>query len=173
LAARTPHLETDRLTITPIGPEVAAEMVDVLADPGMYMFIGGDPPTIAQLEARYRSWAVGPARPGETWHNWVIRLGDDGQAIGHLQATVTGDGREADIAWIIGTPWQDRGFASEAAEALVAWLEAGGATSITAHVHPGHAASSRVAANAGLEQTTEMEGGEVVWRRTAKVGSSR
>jgi RimJ/RimL family protein N-acetyltransferase len=154
--------------MTPIGPEVAAEMVDVLADPGLYIFIGGDPPALAELEARYLTWAAGPSTPGETWHNWVIRLTDEGQAIGHLQATVIDNGRVADIAWVIGTPWQGRGFASEAAKALVAWLEAAGTTSITAHVHPGHAASGRVAANAGLTMTDAVVDGEIVWRRTAE-----
>ena len=163
----TPRLETDRLTLEPLGPEVAPEMVAVLADASLYTFIGGGPPTVDELAARYRGWARGAPRRDDAWHNWVVRLADDGQAIGHVQATVIDDGREADIAWVIGTRWQGRGYASEAAQALVEWLEAGGTTTITAHVHPGHAASARVAANAGLERTTDVENGEIVWRRTA------
>lgn len=99
-----------------------------------------------------------------------MRLAGDGQAIGHLQATVVDDGREADIAWLIGTPWQGRGYAGEAARAIVDWLEANGVKTVAAHVHPGHAASARVAANAGLARTTDVENGEIVWRRAAKVG---
>lgn len=168
-AARSPRLETDRLTLAPLGPGDAPEMVSVLSDPSVYTFIGGQPPILDELEARYRGWAAGPSRPGEAWHNWVVRLAGDGQAIGHVQATVIDHGRDADIAWVIGTRWQGRRYASEAARALVDWLEATGATTITALVHPGHAASARVAANAGLERTTEVEAGEIVWRRTAKV----
>jgi len=46
---------------------------------------------------------------------------------------------------VIGLPWQGFGFASEAAQALVRWLEGRGIRTITAHVHPDHHASSSVA----------------------------
>ena len=85
-------------------------------------------------------------------------------AIGYVQATVTAAGGVADVAWVIGVPWQGRGFASEAAAALVAWLRAEGVRVVTAHVHPEHAASAAVAARAGLVPTDEIEDGERVWR---------
>jgi RimJ/RimL family protein N-acetyltransferase len=161
----TSRIATDRLELVPLALDDAAEMVGVLADPNLYAFIGGAPPTLAELERQFPKWAHGSPRSGEDWHNWVIRLRDDGTAIGHLQATVVGDGRQADVAWLIGTPWQGRGYASEAARAMTAWLEATGVPTITAHIEAGHEASGRVAAAAGLEPTSVIEGGEVVWRR--------
>lgn len=143
-------------------------MAEVLADPDLYAFIGGAPPPLDELAKRYRAWTAGSPREGEAWHNWVIRLGGDGSAIGHLQATVVDHGSAADIAWVVGTPWQGRGYATEAALALVDWLESTGVTRITAHVHPGNVASGRVAANAGLGPTDEVVDGEVVWRRTGR-----
>ena len=140
-------------------------MLDVLADPALYGFIGGAPPTLEELEARFSRWAQGSPRPGEVWHNWVVRLDADGVAIGHAQATVTGAGHEADVAWLIGTAWQGQGYASEAARAVVRWLESRGLRRITARVHPAHVASGRVAASAGLAPTDELQDGEVVWRR--------
>lgn len=161
----TPAIETTRLTLLPIRPEDANEMVGVLADSSLFAFIGGAPHPLAELEALYRRWVRGSQRSGETWHNWVIRLGTDGSAIGHLQATVLDDDRSADIAWMIGTGWQGRGYATEAARALVGWLEANGIETITAHVHPDNVASARVAERAGLAATDEIEDDEVVWRR--------
>jgi RimJ/RimL family protein N-acetyltransferase len=161
----TPRIDTDRLALMPVSPEDATEMVGVLADPSLYAFIGGAPHPLVELEARYRRWVAGSPRSGESWHNWVIRLGDGGDAIGHLQATVLDDERTADIAWILGTAWQGRGYATEAARGLVDWLEANGVETITAHVHPGNVASARVAERAGLSSTNEVEDGEVVWRR--------
>jgi RimJ/RimL family protein N-acetyltransferase len=114
---------------------------------------------------RYRAWVEGSPRADESWLNWVVRLGAGGPAIGHLQATVVDEGRIADIAWLIGTASQGRGYASEAARALVRWLERSGVAEITAHIPADHAASGRVAAAAGLGPTAEVEGGEVVWRR--------
>ena len=102
----------------------------------------------------------------------MVRLRERGEAIGHVQATVTegGDGghdRSADVAWLIGTAWQGLGYAAEAARWLVRWLESRDVRTITAHVHPAHEASGRVAAAAGLAPTGRIENGEVVWRREA------
>jgi RimJ/RimL family protein N-acetyltransferase len=161
----TPAFETTRLLLLPLQPEDAAEMAAVLADPALYTFIGGSPPAADELETRYRAWQVGAPRASEAWHNWVIRLLDGGAAIGHLQATVIGaSGGTADIAWVVGTPWQGRGYATEAAVALVDWLESSGVGAITAHIHPENAGSGRVAAKAGLEATEEVVDGEVIWR---------
>jgi RimJ/RimL family protein N-acetyltransferase len=163
----TPTIETTRLKLLPVRPEDATEMVGVLADPSLYRFIGGAPHPLPELEALYRRWVRGAPRSGETWHNWVIRRGEGGEAIGHLQATVLSDDRSADIAWMVGTAWQRHGYATEAARALVGWLEANGIETITAHVHPDNVASSRVAERAGLAVTDEIEDGEVLWRRAA------
>ena len=157
-------ITTDRLELAPLEPRHAAEMVDVLADPVLYAFTGGDPPDLADLEARYRTWAEGSPRASESWLNWVVRLRNGGAAIGHLQATVVEDGQAADVAWLIGTEWQGKGYASEAARALVRWLEGRGVGEVTAHIHEDHDASGRVATAAGLTPTAEVQGGEVVWR---------
>lgn len=161
----TPRIRTERLELVALSRGHAGAMVRVLADPGLYRFTGGSPPSLPELDARYRAWAGGSPRPEEAWHNWVVLLAGSGEAIGHVQATVLDAGRRADIAWTIGTPWQGRGFASEAARGLVAWLEASGVATVTAHVHPEHVASSRVATRAGLRATAELEDDEVVWRR--------
>ena len=59
------------------------------------------------------------------------------------------------------------GYAAEAAAAVVGWLAGGGVRTIEAHIHPDHHASGRVAARAGLEPSTDVVDGEVVWRRPA------
>jgi RimJ/RimL family protein N-acetyltransferase len=61
-------------------------------------------------------------------------------------------------------PWQRRGYATEAARALVAGLVEAGVGEIVAHVHPDHLASAGVAAAAGLVATDEEVDGERVWR---------
>ena len=80
-----------------------------------------------------------------------------------MQATVSADLREAEVAWVVGTPWQGHGYAAEAAVALVAWLREQGVGRIVAHVEPQHVASERVAARAGLRPTDELHDGERVW----------
>ncbi|TDD26774.1 N-acetyltransferase [Kribbella turkmenica] len=143
----------------PLRVEYAAEMAGVLADPDLYTFTGGEPPTVEVLENRYRRQLEGPGNPDEHWLNWVIQY--DGRLVGYVQSTVTG--RTAEIAWVIGTDWQGRGFAKEAARGLVAWLDGQGVERIIAHVHPDHAASAAVTAAAGLTRTDQLDDGEYLW----------
>ena len=72
----------------------------------------------------------------------------------------------AEIAWVVGTPWQRQGIATEAAQALIAWLGQRGVQPVIAHIHPGHRASAAVAAAAGLTPTDESQDGEIRWHLT-------
>jgi RimJ/RimL family protein N-acetyltransferase len=140
-------------------------MVAVLGDQELYTFIGGEPPTLDDLRIRYGRLAVGRSADGaEEWHNWTVRHRSDGIAVGTVQATIVVHRDVADIAWVIGRPWQGQGYAAEAAQALVRWLHDRGLGTITAHVHPEHHASAGVARRAGLSATAEIDEGERVWR---------
>jgi RimJ/RimL family protein N-acetyltransferase len=152
-------LHTARLAMLPLRVEYAGEMAKVLADPNLYTFIGGEPPTLEGLENRYRRQLAGPGRDDEHWLNWVLQYDD--QLIGYVQATVTGS--TAEIAWVIGTGWQGRGYAKEAALGLVTWLDEQGVERIIAHVHPDHAASAAVTKAAGLSRTDQLDDGEYLW----------
>jgi RimJ/RimL family protein N-acetyltransferase len=85
--------------------------------------------------------------------NWVVHLRVDDQAIGMLQAIFADGGHAAEIAWVIGVPWQGQRLATEATRAVVAWLDARGVQTITAWIRPDHHASAAVALRAGLTST--------------------
>lgn len=151
------------LVLEPLAVEHAGELVHVLGDPALHTFVGGAPLSLEELRGRYERLVVGHSADGsEEWFNWVVR-GPGGAAVGTVQATVTDGGTKAEIAWVIGTPWQGRGYASEAARALVGWLTAGGVVDVAAHVHPEHAASEAVARRAGLSPTGTFHDGERRW----------
>jgi RimJ/RimL family protein N-acetyltransferase len=162
-------ITTDRLVLTPLRQADADAMAAVLDDEQLHEFIGGHPAGYADLHRRYGRLAAGSGDPDQIWLNWIVRLGVDQQPIGTAQATVTrlGDGWAAAIAWVIGVPWQARGFATEAAQALIGWLQGQGTNVVTANIHPDHHASAKVAARAGLTATTEEIDGERVWRTAA------
>ncbi|HKF84838.1 MAG TPA: GNAT family N-acetyltransferase [Candidatus Limnocylindrales bacterium] len=156
-------IATARLWLDPLRVEDAAEMVEVLGAPSLYTFTGGAPPTLDGLRERYAAQVAGRSDDGtEAWRNWVVREDAGGPATGFVQATVRGD--SADVAWLIGEPWQGRGYASEAAQAMIAWLAANGVRTVTAHIHPEHEASAGVADRVGLKPTLTIEDGERVWR---------
>jgi RimJ/RimL family protein N-acetyltransferase len=141
-------------------------MAGVLADRRLHEFIGGEPDTVAGLRERYAKLVAGSPDPEELWLNWIVRRRSDAQAVGTVQATLTRRNGEptAGVAWVIGADWQNKGFASEAARALVDWLRGRGAVDVVAHIHPDHQASAVVATRAGLRPTDEQADGERVWR---------
>ncbi|MGW2225890.1 GNAT family N-acetyltransferase [Streptomyces formicae] len=168
-------IRTARLDLVPLRVEHADEMAAVLADPALHTFIGGAPDGVTALRARYGRMLAGSPDPAVSWLNWVVRLrtGQLPCLVGTVQATITpgadGDGPTAEVAWVIGTPWQGRGFASEAACGLVDWLTTQRAVrTLVAHVHPDHEASAAVARAARLTATDVVQDGEIRWeRRTA------
>ena len=140
-------------------------MVTVLADPELYRFTGDSPPSLEVLEHRYRAQVIGPPakRGGLAQLDPQTRRIED--AIGFVQATVIGD--SAELAWVVGLAWQGQGYATEGAQAMRDWLAAMGTTQFTAHIHPDHVASGKVATAIGLRRTNEMDSdGEVIWVAT-------
>jgi RimJ/RimL family protein N-acetyltransferase len=159
----TPALRGGRVVLEPLRVGHAVEMVDVLSDAGTYEFTGGSPPGRDELERRYARQVAGSGDPDETWHTWVVRLGDDGPAVGYVQATVGPDDGVAELAWVVGPPWQGRGIAREAAGLVLEHVRGLGVRRVLAHVHPEHTASQRVAAALGLHPTAQQVDGEVEW----------
>lgn len=156
------HIETDRLSLTPLTVEDATEMASVLADPCLHEFTGGAPETAEQLTARYRRWVAGPSKPGQIWLNLIVRDRASRSAIGYVQATV--NPRSTDIAWVIGKPWQRKGYATEAARAMVEHLaRVLHVQTLRALILPSHTASQVVASRLGLTCTDEVVDGEQVW----------
>ena len=75
---------------------------------------------------------------------------------------MTGD--TVDVAWLIGVPWKRRRIAGEAASAVCDWLSTRGVRRLTAHIHPDHVASARVARRLAMVATGVLEtDGEQIW----------
>jgi RimJ/RimL family protein N-acetyltransferase len=156
-------ISTSRLNLIPLEREHAENLFSVLSDATLYEYTGGVPPaSVAELRTRYARLEARHSPDGaELWLNWALSEAASGTSVGWFQATVTA--RYADLAWVVGTSWQRRGYATEAAQALIVWLRRAGVKVVRARVHPRHVASQRVAANIGLLRTAETIDGEDVW----------
>ena len=180
-------VETARLDLRGIRVADAPEVARVLGDPALHTFTGGAPDRVEELRARWARWAKGSPEPGVTWLNRVVWLRAEGLAVGTVQATVLpapaplpgrasgagfapGHGEVAEVAWVVGTAWQGRGIAREAARGWVAWLRARGVGEVRAFIHPGHGTSAAVARSAGLRPTAESRDGEVCWSTRGSSG---
>jgi len=149
------------MRLDPLQVADAAEMVDVLSAPELYEFIGGRPPTLGELTEQYRRQVVGRSVDGrEEWLNWIVRV--DGTAVGYVQATVH-CGDRAVVAWVVGAPWQGRGYATAAACELLGLLRARGVRRIEAYIVPGHVGSERVASRIGMTPTGHLSEDEQMW----------
>ena len=155
--------------LTPLRVDDAESMVEVLADPQLYTFTGGEAPSLEGLRRRYRSQVRGGPTDGSAyWLNWIVRLRDD-TAVGFVQATAHYDGISyiADLAWVIGTPWQRKGMATAAAVLMKDWLADHGVPRFCASIHPRHESSRKVAASLGLRRSEQLtDEGEEVWNMT-------
>jgi RimJ/RimL family protein N-acetyltransferase len=160
---------TGRLDLLPLLVEHAEEMAAVLSDPDLHTFTGGAPATPEALRSRYQRLVAGSPAPAVSWCNWVIRLRDEACLVGTVQATIgpSAPGPVAEIAWVVGTPWQGRGIATEAARGLVGWLGQQPVHTVIAHIHPEHHGSAAVATAAGLTPTGEWHDGEIRWHLTS------
>jgi RimJ/RimL family protein N-acetyltransferase len=109
------------------------------------------------------------------WGPYLMVLRETGEAVGSAGFTGKpgGDGIVT-LGYSIYSEFQRRGIASEAATALVAWAVAQpGVRSVRATIPPGHSASQRVAAHAGLRRTSLVEhdpdeGSVEVWERISE-----
>jgi RimJ/RimL family protein N-acetyltransferase len=159
------RISTERLELVPLEREHTENLFSVLSDATLYEYTGDVPPaSVAELRARYARLEARRSPDGaELWLNWVLSENATGMSIGWVQATVTA--RYTDVAWVVGTLWQRRGYATEATRALIVWLRSAGVKVVRARIHPMHTASQRVAANVGLLRTLETIDGEDVWVR--------
>ncbi len=160
------QIHTSRLRLEPLRIQDAEEAAARFDDPRLHEFIGGEPATVDELRARYARQVVGhSADAGEGWLNWIVRRDDTGELVGTVQATLrqTGAHVDAEVAWVVASPYQGQGIASEASSAMVEWLRDQGVNRIVALVHPDHSASSKVARSLGLIPTDDVVDGEIRW----------
>jgi RimJ/RimL family protein N-acetyltransferase len=160
------RIDTRRLILEPLQVAHAEEMVFVLGDAALYEYTGGAPPTLGESRARYARQVSGRS-PDRTqgWLNWIVRERERLSAVGTVQTNLVReeDDMVAEVAWVIGVPHQRRGYAIEAAKAMVAWLGRHEVIVVAARINPRHAASIAVAIRLGLTATCANLDGETRW----------
>ena len=158
-------LATDRLVLAPMSVSDAAELHALLWSPDARTGTDDGPAaSLRDVRARIRRWERRRSPDGsEIWLNWTLRLKDDQTAVGRMQATVTD--RWADVAWVIGQPFRNQGYATEAGRCIAVWLlDFFSVDEVRATIHPDNTASRRVATNVGLRRGGERTSdGDEVW----------
>lgn len=158
--------------IRPLRVEDATAMVSVLSSADLYTHIGGTPPTEEQLSKLYAHQTVGRSPDGsQEWMNWIV-LTHESEPVGYVQASRAVGSATAEIAWVIGAPWQGRGYASAAVALMLEELVSRGVNEVVADIHPDNKPSEGVARHAGMTATDQVVDGETRWVGNAQRLSS-
>ncbi len=164
MALKLLPLQSERLLLLPVEQEHAPGMYPVLQDASLYHYTGGQPP--ANLDAVSTWFSSLESRRSadnkELWFTWILKTRAQADCIGYVQATVRESATE--LAWLVGSDFQNLGYAREAVTCTAIWLKDNGVASLQAHIHPGHAASQKIAASIGLLTTGTRIDGEDLWQ---------
>ena len=146
---------TERLSLTPMGPEHAAELWQLHQDPGVAHW--ADP--LSRDEAR----AVA-ARMGEGWrtdgvHKWIAHDRISGQLVGRggLSRTVLAGADVLEVGWVVRQPLWGRGYATEiGAESLRFAADVLGAARVVAFTEVHNTRSRAVMERLGMVYDHEI-----------------
>lgn len=148
----TPRLRTLRLDLEPVRPEHADEVWGQIDDARMWRYFEEQrPATVDALRRRYQNWERGSTADGQIWLNWVCRERSTGIVIGGVQATVFTQERFSYIAYGVYPQYQRKGYAQEAALAIIAHVrETHGIARFVALMDKRNEASYRLAESLGF-----------------------
>jgi [ribosomal protein S5]-alanine N-acetyltransferase len=178
-----PTIRTRRLELIPLAPEAIGNLVGGDTS-GAGAILGvtfpAEFPTPGErhgfLPIQLERMQAAPQR--RDWMARVMASREDGVAIGHcgFHGPPEMIGR-AEIGYTVFTPSRGRGYAKEAATALVEWAFAEGESEVYASVAPNNAPSLAVVRAVGFTQIgtqiDEVDGLELVFVRRRTDGASR
>lgn len=117
-------------------------------------------PDGAAMRSLLEAWRAEDERAVPPLGRWAVELLDPADAVAGAPGLLVGavallplppEAEDAEIAWQTSPAYQGRGYASEAAQALVRWAFAQGLPEVYAVTRPKNVAAARVAGHLGME----------------------
>ncbi|MBC5810105.1 MAG: GNAT family N-acetyltransferase [Candidatus Eremiobacteraeota bacterium] len=164
-------LQTARLDLLPVAPELAGLMFEGLQDPRIYEYIADDAPeTVESLRERYGSLAAARSPDGgETWLNWMLRVRASSGFSGYVQATICNVSdtmtrkRTASIAYVLFPAAWGHGYAEEAVREMMRVLRTDlNVGEFTATVHTENARSIRLLERLSFTRQSLTKDAEII-----------
>lgn len=118
-------ITTPRLRLEPLRERHAEDLFVGLQDERIYEFVPSTAPTDTEsLRNKFRRLESRKSPDGsEDWLNWAVRCNSTDECIGYVQATIPPNA-PASIAFILFPSYWGRGYAHEAATAMLEFLAA-------------------------------------------------
>lgn len=164
-----PELHTERLRLRGWGEDDLDPLAEIYADREVTRWVG-----IADGLDRGGVWR----RIGLFLGHWMLRgygvwaveERASGRLVGHAGLWRPDGWPGLEVGWLLGRPWQGRGYATEAGRAALAFAFSRlGADRVISVIEPGNESSARVAERLGerYERTIPWDGGEAaIWAVT-------
>jgi len=145
---------TERLFIRHLTEADIPALASLWTDPEVTRFMGG-PRDFEKVSGSFKEDLLSPPPKLDLWP--VIERAS-GEVVGHcglLPKTVDGQD-EIELVYLMATAFQGRGFATEAALALLGHaFQKLGLTRLVSLIDPANTASERVASKAGMKHSTD------------------
>lgn len=145
-------LETERLTLRELTDADHERLYAIYRDPEVGRFLGGPPPPFGEYMRRvHQTWPGYYRKHG--FGLWAVDRKEDGEMMGRiglLAQEVDGE-REVEVGYALGSAFQGRGYATEAARACRDWaFRALGVPRVISLIVPENERSIRVAERNGM-----------------------
>ncbi len=149
----TKQLSTVRLTLRPFAPQDAESYLrNWAADEEIYRYLSAQPQTADEV----REWlsSADEAYADPRTYYWAIEETHSGEVVGELFVDNFGtSSRRCEMDWKIGTAFQGKGYAAEAARAAIEyWIREVGFHRIEAKCCTENTASERVMQKLGMNK---------------------
>jgi RimJ/RimL family protein N-acetyltransferase len=154
-------IATDRLLLRSFRPGDEDDVFAYRSVPEVVRYIPGEPKTREQVADLVAERATA-GRVDEKSRILTLAVELDGRVVGdvliHLDGLDGADGRQAEIGWVFAPDVQGRGYATEAARALLhAAFEELGVHRVWAQLEPDNTASARICERLGMRREALFE----------------
>ncbi|WP_305097557.1 GNAT family N-acetyltransferase [Croceibacterium aestuarii] len=157
-------LETERLVLRPAAPEDLDWILEAINTPAMMRNLGGEIRTRAAVAQSLEEDVAAFLKP-EGHQRWTALLRDTAERVGRVglfqvrsEAAPVSLRGQREIGWMFAEAHQGRGYATEAARAVLDWaFEDRGIAVVYSQTSDSNAASTRMMHRLGLERRTDLD----------------
>lgn len=152
-------LETERLVLRPFAEDDVTWFHAIRSQPEVVRYLYGEPLTFEEARQKVAQLAASRSFSAEDdWFSAVIVLRDSGDAVGDVAFHwVSEQHRTGEVGFTLDPAHQGRGYATEAARAMLAWgFGAFGLHRIIGRTEARNAASARVLEKLGMRREAHL-----------------
>ena len=153
IGAPAAQLTSERLSLTPLKPEDAKVITNLLGNPQVRRYLGGPVPAM-ERHARFETYLKGARGIGI----WAVRLSPEADAIGLIILAPHHTGSDTEVSYQLDPNFWAKGYATEAVACVIAHaLGALALPRVVAETQSANTASCRLLHRLGMQEIETLE----------------